>query len=207
MRNFMISCLFLIVGLAPLAACDDGGGSADATIVADTTTTSDTTATTDATTVTDTTTVADTTTAEDTVPGTDAVADTVTTQEVSQDTTVAEDTTPVGDVAQDVDDATVSMGACDNDADQAALAQGDPAAAVGGCAFSCFTPSPTCTMCLQNGLGTSDGCTECFAQIVDCTVKNCATQCIADAQGPACTTCRAENCNDDFEACAGIEAQ
>lgn len=106
------------------------------------------------------------------------------------------------DAAQAADSA-VSKGACDNAADLKALAGSDPQKAIGGCVTKCFTPGPTCSGCLKSGLGTSDGCTACFAGIVDCTIKSCAMLCIQPTS-KGCTDCQQQKCFPAFVQCAGV---
>ncbi len=49
----------------------------------------------------------------------------------------------------------------------------------------------------------SAGCIDCFSQQADCVLDNCATIC-AFGSTDACDACVYENCQDSFEACAGI---
>ncbi len=49
----------------------------------------------------------------------------------------------------------------------------------------------------------SAGCIDCFSQQADCVLDNCATIC-AFGSTAACDACVYENCQDSFEACAGI---
>ncbi len=128
------------------------------------------------------------------------------------DTAEPADTADTADVAATTDasgadiagdTASPSEGACDNPADIGALAAADPNKAIGGCVTKCFTPGPTCSGCLQTALGVSDGCTVCFASIVDCTVKNCALQCIVPGS-PSCSSCQQQKCFPAFVTCAGV---
>ncbi|MCH1583330.1 MAG: hypothetical protein L7S63_09450 [Flavobacteriales bacterium] len=49
----------------------------------------------------------------------------------------------------------------------------------------------------------SAGCIDCFAQQANCVLDNCATIC-AFGSTEACDACVYENCQANFEACAGI---
>lgn len=49
----------------------------------------------------------------------------------------------------------------------------------------------------------SAGCIDCFSQQANCVLDNCATIC-AFGSTDACDACVYENCQDSFEACAGI---
>lgn len=138
--------------------------------------------------------------APDTPRGADSAA--VTDAAAAADTAPSTDTAPSIDTASSID-AAASKGACDNPADLQALAKADPEKAIGGCVSKCFTPGPNCTGCLKTGLGTSDGCTACFAGIVDCTVKNCALLCI-NAGSKGCADCQQLKCFPAFEQCSGV---
>ncbi len=105
-----------------------------------------------------------------------------------------------------------SNGACDNDADEGELGSLDDTLddVVGDCALSCLLSSDVATCgsdCVADNTDLSDDCSDCFGEIIACTASNCAFQCGLDAEGEACASCREENCNDDFEQCAGIPAQ
>lgn len=56
--------------------------------------------------------------------------------------------------------------------------------------------------CVQGRVGVSDACAECFAQIVQCTVSNCATPCMTPASS-ACASCRDAFCDTPFTSCSG----
>lgn len=49
----------------------------------------------------------------------------------------------------------------------------------------------------------SSGCITCFAQQANCALNNCATIC-AFGTSEACNACISENCQSNFESCAGI---
>lgn len=71
------------------------------------------------------------------------------------------------------------------------------------CAFDpdpagCFTDEATILLPTM-----SAGCIDCFAQQADCVLDNCATIC-AFGSTEACDACVYDNCQANFEACAGI---
>lgn len=71
------------------------------------------------------------------------------------------------------------------------------------CAFNpdpagCFTDEATILLPTM-----SAGCIDCFAQQANCVLDNCATIC-AFGSTEACDACVYENCQANFEACAGI---
>ena len=105
-----------------------------------------------------------------------------------------------------------SDGACDNAADEAELEALEDTLEdiIGNCALSCILASDRATCggdCVSADTGLSNGCSGCFGEIIACTADHCAVPCGWDAEGEDCASCREENCNDDFEACAGIPAQ
>lgn len=71
------------------------------------------------------------------------------------------------------------------------------------CAFDpdpagCFTDEATILLPTM-----SAGCIDCFAQQANCVLDNCATIC-AFGSTEACDACVYDNCQPNFEACAGI---
>ena len=115
--------------------------------------------------------------------------------------------------------------ACQNDSDLAAHQQtfGDQNKTIGGlatdCAISCFMggrgDDPSCvTECLleRTENAVSGDCATCYAASAGCAgTNNCAGACLADAEAPACVTCRCgqddpshANCYEVFAACSGF---
>ena len=104
-----------------------------------------------------------------------------------------------------------SNGACDNDADESELADLEATIddVVQDCALGCLLSGDigTCgSDCMSENTDLSDGCAGCFGEVIACTAANCPFQCL-DANSESCADCRESNCNDDFEACAGIPAR
>jgi hypothetical protein len=52
----------------------------------------------------------------------------------------------------------------------------------------------------------SDGCSSCFGEILACTMRECGVQALGAISGDRTEleACVAENCDDDFSACAGV---
>ncbi len=194
MRALMNRLLpLLLLTLAPLAACDSDSPTTPPTgdtlvVGRDVTTSEDTAATPEDTAA----------TPEDTAAAPEDIA------------TPPEDTatTPEDTATTPEDTATPSAGACDNAADLAAF---ETAGAIDGhvsaCVSQCLTSgqlNPACySSCVQGRTGLSTGCSGCFGQVMDCTVKNCALQCISPTSA-SCTTCRDEKCTPAFTACSGV---
>lgn len=96
-------------------------------------------------------------------------------------------------------------GACTNREDLATLAASrDLEDAIGTCARSCIRGGEACaTPCIEEETGLSTECSTCFGQIIECTINNCALQCISPSN-PACTRCQADNCQPAFVECSGV---
>jgi len=99
-------------------------------------------------------------------------------------------------------DAATSGGACTDSADQTVTMGATFSNDLGNCAMSGFGAEPGLMTCIQ-GLGLSSACAMCFDAQVHCTIMHCALQC-AGGDSPGCTTCRANNCDTAFAACAGF---
>jgi hypothetical protein len=99
------------------------------------------------------------------------------------------------------DDAATGSGACTNTSDEAVTGGASFQSDLGNCAMMHFT-EPGLMTCIQ-GLGLSSACAMCFDTEVHCTIMHCVAQC-AGGDSPACTTCRATNCDPAFNTCAGF---
>jgi len=121
--------------------------------------------------------------------------------------------TPEEDTVEDVPEETegeLPEGACTNPEDMAIIES--PDIDVDDVAATCGTgciadPNPVeCTStCLQEDIGLSEECADCFGGIVFCTIDHCLTQCMLDPEGDPCRTCLADaGCIDDFQTCSGI---
>eukprot|EP00437_Effrenium_voratum_P001323 CAMPEP_0181427048 /NCGR_PEP_ID=MMETSP1110-20121109/15972_1 /TAXON_ID=174948 /ORGANISM="Symbiodinium sp., Strain CCMP421" /LENGTH=265 /DNA_ID=CAMNT_0023550251 /DNA_START=74 /DNA_END=871 /DNA_ORIENTATION=- len=64
------------------------------------------------------------------------------------------------------------------------------------CGTKCFSDPARgrcATRCLKSR-GMSSGCAECFGHKVDCTIKNCLSNCMSNSYSPACTSCVRSKC-------------
>jgi hypothetical protein len=99
-----------------------------------------------------------------------------------------------------------ATGACTNSADDAIV--NDTSKDVDGTTSTCGQSNignhAATKDCIIQGTGLSDGCAECYANVVDCVVANCITECLADPNGQPCSDCRKTNCDPAFETCSGI---
>ena len=106
-------------------------------------------------------------------------------------------------ISQDV---AVSAGACDNPTDLQTLGavEGTLKDTIAGCAMSCIGQGVPCMAdCVKDGTGLSDGCSNCFGEVIDCTISKCMFQCM-DSSSPACAECQEQHCAAAFTDCAGI---
>jgi hypothetical protein len=77
------------------------------------------------------------------------------------------------------------------------------------CGLGCLNsqdPKACAVTCMKDdeGVELSDPCAGCYGDIVLCTIKNCASKCIADSAAKVCTDCQAEKgCTSAFYACTG----
>ena len=203
-RRFLILCT--AISLITSAACVDGGSgdgknTGNDTTVVDNGTQADTAAPTDV-----------TTDAGETPKEDVAVVDTT----VVEDAAVTEDTTPAEDVATEEDASVVifddgftvpagELAACDNENDILILADGqaDLTETMKDCALSCLGEEACAKECVIKELGVSNDCAGCFGANIACTMKNCALHCM-DPNNDKCAECQEENCNADFNECAGL---
>jgi hypothetical protein len=113
----------------------------------------------------------------------------------AMDSGSADAATPLADAGPgactDEDDRTVQMGATfDMD--------------VQACGQDNFAREPDTTDCLVAEVGLTSDCAGCYDDSIHCTIAHCLSQCAADSSSPACTSCRATNCEPAFHACAGL---
>jgi hypothetical protein len=96
-------------------------------------------------------------------------------------------------------------GACTNEADTAIVCDAGFTAAVTACGTSNIgAGAEAIATCVADDTGTSAECATCFGETTQCTIDNCIQAgCAADPMGEECTNCRAENCDEAFNACAG----
>lgn len=96
-------------------------------------------------------------------------------------------------------------GACTSEADTAIICDDGFSDAVAACGTANLgAGAEAIAMCVAEDTNLSAECADCFGATTQCTIDNClAAGCAAEPLGEACTTCRAENCDPDFNACAG----
>jgi hypothetical protein len=101
-------------------------------------------------------------------------------------------------------DGGVASGACTNPADEMIHTNNDVTAIVEMCASDCFGGRPCTRDCIMMNAGLSMECTECYVDIISCTIQNCIGDC-AGSDSAACEMCREESgCTAEFATCSGF---
>eukprot|EP01097_Dermamoeba_algensis_P006128 TRINITY_DN3859_c0_g2_i1.p1 TRINITY_DN3859_c0_g2~~TRINITY_DN3859_c0_g2_i1.p1 ORF type:complete len:136 (-),score=9.23 TRINITY_DN3859_c0_g2_i1:56-463(-) len=73
------------------------------------------------------------------------------------------------------------------------------------CASGCWAAEDCTTQCAMKKLGLSKPCATCFADDAQCTLKNCAWDCIKPSSAE-CVACSKKNCLPALVDCSGIPA-
>merc|ERR1711907_399229 len=89
----------------------------------------------------------------------------------------------------------------------------DDAAKSNSAAFSCsaitcakknfFRLDATAT-CIAGESGITSGCANCFGQVAQCTLKNCAVKCLVDPTSASCQACGHSHCDSLAKSCSGL---
>merc|ERR550514_2526394 len=73
------------------------------------------------------------------------------------------------------------------------------------CAKKSFFKLDKTASCLEQTNGISQPCANCFGQVSQCVLKNCAIKCMVDPTAPACQTCGHEHCDELAKTCTGMD--
>ena len=72
------------------------------------------------------------------------------------------------------------------------------------CGIDCMAEGPDCLeQCMLDALALSTPCIGCFGEQVICIVQNCSTACFSGTEAE-CAECALQNCEANFNVCAGI---
>lgn len=96
---------------------------------------------------------------------------------------------------------------CQNDMDCPFVVDGTARITAGMCGQGCVGNSDeNCSRdCITDMLAMSAECAKCYADTVNCTIKNCLGECIADPEADMCKQCQVDaGCRSDFDACSGL---
>ncbi len=96
-------------------------------------------------------------------------------------------------------------GACVNESDLEAMRFVDYNMAWNECvAFQgCMWDIECNTTCFQETLSYSEGCARCFAEMVECWITNCASECPNGGASEECQICASTYCKPDYATCVG----
>merc|ERR1712022_87155 len=72
------------------------------------------------------------------------------------------------------------------------------------CAKKNFFRLDATSKCIADLSKISTGCSNCFGQVAQCTLKNCAVQCLVDPTSSTCQTCGHSHCVDLAKSCSGL---
>jgi len=114
------------------------------------------------------------------------------------------------DTGTDTDTETESdpVDACINSSDSTIIGGTDVEAEAITCGLGCVGEPDVsgCTAdCVSTETGLSDDCSECYGDMVECSVTECFTECISDPTSVACTNCQdSSGCTAAFDLCTGL---
>lgn len=129
---------------------------------------------------------------------------------VVTDTPIVADVPVVADIPAVEDTPVVPTGACQNAADLAIIAPDRDAisAAAKTCGMGCLgdaDPVACSTPCVVDKTGISSACAGCYAAMINCTIKNCVAECVADPNAQVCLDCQeTKGCFKGFYDCSGF---
>jgi hypothetical protein len=97
-------------------------------------------------------------------------------------------------------------GVCQNATDCPFVADGTARMTAGTCGKGCIGKEETCARdCITEELPMTEECATCYADTVNCTIKNCTAECFADPSAQICTDCQVEaGCREAFDTCSGL---
>ncbi len=95
-------------------------------------------------------------------------------------------------------------GACTNEADKKIIDDPKFKDTVKNCASGALGNAKKATSCIIDKTGLSSGCGLCWGDLMDCTFKNCLSQCAFNPDSKGCTECLENNCYPTFKSCSGL---
>jgi hypothetical protein len=124
-----------------------------------------------------------------------------------QPASAGETNTPVGGASSgNVMCDPTQAGVCQNPMDCPFVVDGTARMTAGTCGQGCVGKASNCTLdCIQKMLDMSSECATCYADTVNCTIKNCLADCIADPEADVCKQCQVDKgCRSAFDDCSGL---
>jgi len=105
----------------------------------------------------------------------------------------------------------VGDGHCENDYDMEIILNGndddhDPAvqAAILCTMDQCLMDLTCIANCLEEGIGISEPCAGCYADVGLCAFTSCQNNCVMDSSSAKCVLCVEDGCLDDLPDCSGL---
>jgi hypothetical protein len=98
-------------------------------------------------------------------------------------------------------------GVCQNDMDCPFVVDGTARISAGKCGQGCVeSEDENCSRdCILKELDMSSECATCYADTVNCTIKNCLGECILDPEAAECKQCQVDKgCRAAFDECSGL---
>lgn len=99
-------------------------------------------------------------------------------------------------------------GACQNTPDCPIIIGGTARSSAQTCGQGCLgqPDQKACARaCVIKDTKLSEGCADCYVNIVDCTIMNCVSACLSDANSTGCYQCQVEKgCRATFDTCSGL---
>jgi hypothetical protein len=99
-----------------------------------------------------------------------------------------------------------TSGACASPGDCGLVHGGSLRPAAEACASECVAASVTTCIsdCIASGQGLSPGCSDCYADYMECVSSSCSEDCPGQG-GNVCMSCEVENCRTAFMSCSGLD--
>ena len=97
-------------------------------------------------------------------------------------------------------------GVCQNATDCPFIVDGTARITSGNCGKGCIGKAETCSRdCIVMKIAMTPECATCYADTVNCTIKNCTGECFADPEADVCKQCQVDSgCRAAFDTCSGL---
>jgi len=97
---------------------------------------------------------------------------------------------------------------CQNDKDCPFVVDGSARTTAQTCGKEeCLGKEASCAAnCIVAQLDMSNECAACYGAFVNCTIKQCLSECVVDPDSDECHQCQVDSgCRSTFDACSGLE--
>lgn len=95
---------------------------------------------------------------------------------------------------------------CQNEKDCPFVVDGTARTTAQTCGKGCIGEAASCASdCIVDELAMSNECASCYADFVNCTIKNCVGACLDDPNSDGCHECQeTKGCRGTFNTCSGL---